>query len=59
MNKKEHILLIKANDLEHVYIIDYRNVALPRTVKFDVKCSKIVKSFNLYSSILSSSEEEL
>ena len=59
MNKKEHILLIKANDLEHVYIIDYRNVASPRTIKFDVKCSKIVKSFNLYSSILPSSEEEM
>ena len=56
---KEHILLMKASDMEHAYIIDYRNIAKPRTIKFNVKCTKEVKSFNLYSAILPSNENEL
>ena len=47
----DHLLLVRANERDTVYIIDYTDVLKPRTIKLSVKKQSMVKRFNIYQQI--------
>ena len=51
-----HLLLLKAERRDLAYILDYRNVAEPRSIVLNIQRIEEASRFNLYSAIIPSND---